>query len=109
MIDYPARRQRAAAFVQQGLGKSKEWTALAYVYDYQEGDMLYLVWFDDNAKHTIEQKIAAACEAFHARYGSLPNVALVSADDNAPASVAGVRTQVERRVQRNNVHVGIEQ
>jgi hypothetical protein len=32
----------------------------------------------------------------------------VSEHDNAPECVAGVRTQVERRVGRNNVHVGYE-
>lgn len=70
--------------------------------------MLYLHWFDDNPKHSIEAKIADAAQAYQNRYGTPPNVALVSEADNAPATVAGVRTRIEKRVGRNNVQVGIE-
>lgn len=70
---------------------------------------MYLMWFDDNPKHTIDAKITDAIAAYRERYGVLPNVALVSELDQAPATVGGVRTQAEKRVARNNVHVGIEQ
>lgn len=70
--------------------------------------MLFLAWYSDNPKQTIEAKIIDAIGAYQDRYGMLPNVALVSEADNAPASVAGVRTQVEKRIQRNNIHVGFE-
>lgn len=105
---YATRRAAARAFVGQALAKNKAWATLSYSYDYQEDTMLYLVWYDDNAKHTIELKITDAIIAYQNRYGSLPNVALVSEDDGAPATVAGVRTQVEKRISRNNVHVGYE-
>ena len=105
---YATRRQHARAFVNEGLGKKKTWADLSYAYDYQEDEMLYLVWYDENPKHSIEQKIVGAIEAFRARYGTPPNVALVSEADAAPAAVAGVATRIERRVSRNNIHVGWE-
>lgn len=69
---------------------------------------MYLVWYSDNPKHTIEVKIMDAIGAYQLRYGMLPNIALVSELDHAPASVAGVSTRVEKRVNRNNVQVGYE-
>jgi hypothetical protein len=69
--------------------------------------MLYLVWFDDSKK-AIEVKVTDAIAAYQERYGVLPNVALVNESDAAPATVAGVRTQVEKRVGRNNIQLGYE-
>ena len=69
---------------------------------------MYLGWYDDNPKHTIAQKIADAIAAYRQRYGVLPNIALVSEADGATATVEGIGVRVERRVQRNNVQVGVE-
>lgn len=103
------RHARAVAFVKKGLGKKKAWSDLTYAYDFEsEAGMLFLQWYDDNPKHSIEIKITDAIAAYQERYGVLPNVALVSEADQAPASVAGVRTQIEKRVSRNNIQVGYE-
>lgn len=71
--------------------------------------MDFLLWYDDSPKRTIGTKIADAAAAYQQRFGSAPTVALVNDADNAPASVAGVATRVERRVQRNTVQVGREE
>jgi hypothetical protein len=105
---HAARHAQAVAFARDRPAKGHHWSEKHYSYDYQEDDMLYLVWYDDNAKHTIETKITDAITRYQDRYGVRPTIALVSEHDNAPECVAGVRTRVERRVGRNNVHVGFE-
>jgi hypothetical protein len=110
VTDLSARRQaHARAWMDENKpAKGRAWSERFYAYDYQEDDMLYLVWYDDNPKHTIETKITDAITRYQERYGTRPNVALVSEHDHAPECVAGVRTQVEKRVGRNNIHVGYE-
>ena len=103
-----ARKSAAVAFVAQPLRKGQAWASLPYAYDIEENTMLYLHWYDDNLKKDIATKIADACTAYAHRYGTPPTVALVNEMDAAPASVAGVVTRVERRIGRNNVHVGVE-
>jgi hypothetical protein len=69
--------------------------------------MLYLMWLDLDTKHSAAEKIAAACAAYHARFGTIPNVALVSEGD-AGVMVEGVQITPLARVQRHTYQVGVE-
>jgi hypothetical protein len=73
----------------------------------KEGDMLLLACYDDNPKHTLVEKIDAACVAYALRFGQRPNLALIS-EDADPPTIPGVRVQGLRRIGRNVVHVGVE-
>lgn len=72
--------------------------------------MLYLAWYDDNPKHTLAQKIREACEAYQARNGLVPTLALVCPGDLA-ASLADalVTIQPAPTVLRNTVWIGREE
>ncbi len=44
-------------------------------------DTVYLGWFDDNPKKTVEQKIDEAVERYVSRFGRRPNLCLVNRDE----------------------------
>lgn len=68
--------------------------------------MLYLMWYDDNAKKATEAKIAEAIEAYQQRFHGPPNVVLVN--EAEMASVAGVLVRAERYIRKSNFWVGWE-
>lgn len=69
---------------------------------------MYLGWYDDSAKHTLETKIADAAAAYARKFGAAPNVALVAAAEVAPARVAGCAVRSATYIRPNTVWVGIE-
>jgi hypothetical protein len=103
--DWPARRQRAAAFAQDRPVKNKHYADRFYAYDYQEDGMLYLHWFDDNAKKPVLTKIGEACAAYEFRFGTRPDRILVSEAD-AGTVIPGCEVKAERRIGPHNYQVG---
>lgn len=99
------RKAHARAFLGAPPKRGHAWHEQHYAYDYQEDDMLYLAWYDDS-KRPMDVKIDDAARAYAARFGTRPTVALVSEDDSAPTAVAGCAVRTERRIGRNNIHVG---
>lgn len=68
---------------------------------------MYMMWYDDSPKHTQEDKIRAAAEAYSKHFnGVRPNLALVHPSEVVEMpelTVRGVAT-----VAKNNVWVGRE-
>jgi hypothetical protein len=81
------------------------------------GEMTYLMWYDDNPKITLDRRLAEACEAFAARFGVRPNVALAHPDecavalrdDNLPTLPDGVALYPATTVRRNTYWIGIQE
>lgn len=66
--------------------------------------MLFLVWYDPDARHSVVEKIQDALGAYGRRFSAVPNLVLVSAD--ATAEVAGVEVRSTRTVQPHHFWVG---
>lgn len=70
---------------------------------------MYLGWFDDNAKKTVETKITEAIAAYVARFGVRPAIVLTNTDDRPAATdVDGVPVRTEGFIRRHNFWVGME-
>ena len=69
----------------------------------------YLMWWDDNPKHSLAQKVAAAVAVYAQCFGVTPNTALVHPDD-LPPSVADIpqAVRVTQTVGRHTLWVGVE-
>ena len=72
--------------------------------------MAYLMWYEDNKKTTVTQRVQGGIDAYKARYGCAPSVVLVGADDfttlNA-ASVDGVPVDSRSFIRVNNYWIGL--
>lgn len=70
-----------------------------------DGAPFYLGWFDDT--HVpAENKIAAAAARYVQRHGEAPNICLVHAAEEVPATVAGLTVYVGPHVHRHHFLVG---
>lgn len=71
---------------------------------------LYLAWYDDSPKHALAQKIAEACEAYLARHGLAPTLALVCPGDMPePLADAPVTIRPASNIRPNTVWIGREE
>ena len=68
--------------------------------------MQFLVWFDDNSKTPIADKIQAAIAAYVERFQDRPSLVLVNAVDHMERADVLVRT--DRMVQPNSFWVGLD-
>jgi hypothetical protein len=68
--------------------------------------MLYFVWYDDNAKKPLSDKLEEAIAAYIARFNIQPSVLLVNVADLLETTKLQVR--VERTVQPNSFWLGYE-
>lgn len=66
----------------------------------------FLMWYDDSPKHTLAQKIAAACEAYQQWFGVAPTLVLVSPDDGPVPPGGLVTTRQASNIRRNTVWAG---
>ena len=69
---------------------------------------MFLMWFDDDRKKTVTEKIATALAAYEERFHARANVVLVNAEEvgEAPASV---QVRAQPFIQRSNFYVGFEE
>ena len=65
---------------------------------------MYLGWYDDNPKKSVQIKIEEAIEAYEDRFGTHPNVVLVN--EHEATNVEGVEIQVRPFIRRFNYWVG---
>jgi hypothetical protein len=68
--------------------------------------MLFLVWYDDNSKTPVADKIQAAIAAYVTRFQARPSLVLVNAVDHMERTDVLVRS--ERTVQPNSFWVGLD-
>lgn len=69
--------------------------------------MSYLLWFDDNKHRSVEEKIAAACDAYQTRFRVRPNVVLVNNAERV--RMPGIMVCSEEYVQPHHFWVGREE
>lgn len=69
--------------------------------------MLYFVWYDDNAKKPVVEKIQEAIAAYVTRFATQPSLLLVNAADLI--EVANVLVRAERTVQPNTFWLAYEE
>ncbi len=67
---------------------------------------MYMMWFDDNNKKSVERKIEEAIAAYMRHFKTRPNVVLVNEADRT--DLPGIQVRVASYVQRNNFWVGWE-
>lgn len=68
---------------------------------------MYVMWFDDNPKKSVELKITEAIGAYVDRFRARPAEVLVNAGDLGQlAQVGGVPVRSEGYIRRNNFWVG---
>jgi hypothetical protein len=68
--------------------------------------MYYLAWFDDSPKTPPAAKVQAAAAAYLRRFGTAPNVALVSEGELCEAP--GLAVRAAGNVRRFNFWIGRE-
>lgn len=71
---------------------------------------LGMLWYDDDKKRPIDEKVARAAEYYRAKFGVSPTVVWVNPamlNGDAPASVAGVKVEARRTVLKNHLWLGV--
>ena len=69
---------------------------------------MFLMWFDDDRKKSVSEKIAMALAAYEERFHARANVALVNAEEVGEAPPP-VKVRPEPFIQRSNFYVGVEE
>lgn len=68
---------------------------------------MFLMWYDDDRKKTVSEKIIDALAAYEARFRTRPNLVLVNASDVGDVPHA-VTIRPQPFIQRSTFYVGIE-
>ncbi len=68
-----------------------------------------MLWFDDDSKRPLGEKVARAVEYYKAKYGSVPTVCFVNpaAMKEAPDTAAGVQIRSARNVMVDHFWLGV--
>jgi hypothetical protein len=69
-----------------------------------------MLWYDDDAKRQLDEKVARAVEYYRAKYGVLPTECYVNPGmlgENQSATTAGVRLRPNRTVIKNHFWLGV--
>ncbi len=71
-----------------------------------------MLWYDDDAKRKLDEKVSRAAAYYRAKYGTQPNVCFVSPStlNNGQEMVAGgVQVRPARTILPNHFWLGISQ
>jgi hypothetical protein len=72
-----------------------------------------MLWYDDDAKRKLDDKVARAVEYYRSKYGVPPTVCFVNpnllAAEGAPEIAAGVRLRPARTVLINHFWIGLDE
>ncbi|MCC7358529.1 MAG: hypothetical protein IT317_03580 [Anaerolineales bacterium] len=71
-----------------------------------------MLWYDDDAKRKLDEKVARAVEFYRAKYGVQPtecyvHPGMLAADQ--PTTAAGVRLRPNRTIIKNHFWLGVAQ
>ncbi len=69
---------------------------------------MFLIWFDDDKRRSVTDKITDAMAAYQRRFHVEPNVVLVNAADVGEAPLR-VRVRPQTFIQRSMFYVGVEE
>src|SRR3972149_3661059 len=70
-----------------------------------------MLWFDDDARRTLNEKVARAFEHYKPKYGATPTLCFVNPsvlkDKDAPEMAAGVLLRPARTVMLHHFWIGV--
>jgi hypothetical protein len=69
-----------------------------------------MLWYDDDGKRQLDEKVARAAEFYRTKYGVQPTECYVNPGmlgDNQPSVAAGVRLRPNRTIIKNHFWLGI--
>ena len=68
-----------------------------------------MLWFDDDAKRTLQEKVSRAVEHYRTKYGAAPNVCFVNPAmiPGGPALAGGVQMRPAKSVMPNHFWLGV--
>jgi hypothetical protein len=68
-----------------------------------------MLWFDDDAKRPLKDKVARAVEHYKTKYGAAPTVCFVNPSmlKDAPEAAGGVQLRPARMVLVNHFWIGV--
>ena len=71
-----------------------------------------MLWYDDDAKRKLDEKVARAVEFYRAKYGVQPtecyvHPGMLAADQ--PATTAGVKLRPNRTIIKNHFWLGVDE
>jgi hypothetical protein len=67
-----------------------------------------MLWFDDDPKRTLEDKVARAAEYYRQKFGEVPDVSFVHPRTlPEPRTVAGVMVRPARTIQPDHFWIGV--
>jgi len=69
-----------------------------------------LLWFDNDPKRTLADKVNQAATRYHVKFGATPNTCYVNEKqfDGKTEAVGGVRLKSVNNIQPNHFFIGIE-
>jgi hypothetical protein len=71
--------------------------------------MMFLGWYDDNAKTPVVDKIAVGAAAYRARFHTAATVCLCNEVDRQQiVEVDGLQVRADATVSRNNFWIGVD-
>jgi hypothetical protein len=75
---------------------------------------MYFVWYDDNPKKSVVTKIDEAVLRYRQKYGSKPNVCMISekvqnSDYNGAVNNLGIEVKTAKNVPQNYFWIGRDQ
>jgi hypothetical protein len=74
-----------------------------------------LLWFDNDGRRSLREKVERAAAYYHEKYGEKPNVCFVHPSmlegngDRGPVKADGVEIREGRSVLRNHFWIGVSQ
>jgi hypothetical protein len=71
---------------------------------------MFLVWYDNDRKRTLESKVTQAAERYTERFGTAPQIVLLNpAQAGEVEMVAGIPVRTTPIVLPNHLYVGVEE
>jgi hypothetical protein len=71
---------------------------------------MFLVWYDNDRKRKLEEKVAQAAERYTERFGAAPQIVLLNpAQAGEIETVAGIPVRTTSLVLPNHVYIGVDE
>jgi hypothetical protein len=72
-------------------------------------EMNGMLWFDNDKKRTLSEKIRRAADYFNKKYGRVPNVCFVNKKVTEAVDLPGIKVRPTRSILPNHFLVGMEE
>ncbi|HEY8291517.1 MAG TPA: hypothetical protein VIG44_03470 [Thermomicrobiales bacterium] len=70
---------------------------------------MFLIWFDNDRKHSLRAKVEAAAERYQERFGTAPELVLLNpAQAGEEEQIAGFPVRPTPLVSPNHLYIGVE-